>query len=194
MVIAAIGGLLAFADAAPAATAVTACGQVYSGAGYLAADLDCTAFDGAAVTLNGGVLDLKGYSLSSTREGVVCGGNCRIESSTPGGRISSSGSDVYAVNDDFDVSRKRRAILIRGVTIENSRYGVSAHRLVLIDSIVSNMVREGVGANRAKIVNSVIDTVVDGECVSAGFSATIIGSGSVAKVVEKEERRHHPES
>jgi hypothetical protein len=66
-----------------AATPVTTCGQVIAKRGVLTGDLDCSAFDGAAISLGKtGKLDLAGFTLTandiieSYREPVVRGSSC----------------------------------------------------------------------------------------------------------------------
>ena len=79
---------------AGAATAVTACGQVYSGSGMLTADLDCTGLAAtAAVRIEGGSLDLQGFTLTGGNlDAVFCTKNCRVFSSAPGGMIRGAGN------------------------------------------------------------------------------------------------------
>ena len=68
------------ATRASAQTTVTTCGQEVKGFASLAADLDCTGFQGGPnVTLHGGKLSLGGHTLTGGTIGVYCDGNCKIE-------------------------------------------------------------------------------------------------------------------
>jgi len=77
-----------------AATEVNTCGQVFAGNGFLSADLDCSGFTGDAVTIQGGKLDLRGFTLTATApsKAVFCEKSCDVSSEPPGGTITSDGS------------------------------------------------------------------------------------------------------
>jgi hypothetical protein len=60
------------ASAALAQTAVSACGQIVSGDAYLTNDLDCAPSLAAAVILQGGTLDLRGFTVRGGEIGVLC--------------------------------------------------------------------------------------------------------------------------
>jgi len=68
---------LAFVGIAAAQTDVTTCGQEVSGAAVLNADLDCTGFGGAAVTIHSGKLTLNGFTITGG-EGVFCDAPCKV--------------------------------------------------------------------------------------------------------------------
>ena len=75
-----------FTLASARAAAVTACGQVVSGNAYLQANLDCSAQSGFAVTIDGGKLDLRGFTLKGSSGGaVLCNKACKVMSDPPGG-------------------------------------------------------------------------------------------------------------
>ena len=70
-------------SAAQAPVEVNTCGQVVTGDGFLAADVDCTGFTGglldygAAVVLSrGSTLDLGGFTLRGGQIGVICAKPC----------------------------------------------------------------------------------------------------------------------
>ena len=70
-------------SAAQAPVEVNTCGQVVTGDGFLAADLDCSGFTGglldygAAVVLSrGSTLDLGGFTLRGGQIGVICAKPC----------------------------------------------------------------------------------------------------------------------
>ena len=74
------------------ATEVTTCGQAIAGEGFLSANLDCTGFPGDAVVINGGSLDLRGFTLTGgDLSGVFCSKNCSVVSEPPGGQIINAG-------------------------------------------------------------------------------------------------------
>lgn len=73
------------------AQAVTSCGQQVGGGAFLAGDLDCSAATGPAITLTGGTLDLRGFTLTGgSGAGVQCLSACRVVSDPPGGTITGS--------------------------------------------------------------------------------------------------------
>jgi hypothetical protein len=61
-----------------AAQTVTTCGQAVTGAGSLAADLDCTGYDGYAVTVHGGTFAMNGHSITGSITGIYCDRACQI--------------------------------------------------------------------------------------------------------------------
>lgn len=58
--------------AAHAQTAVSICGQIVSGDAYLANDLDCPPSFAASVIVEGGSLDLRGFTIRGGEVGVLC--------------------------------------------------------------------------------------------------------------------------
>jgi hypothetical protein len=72
--------LLLFGTPAPVAaqTAVTTCGQETRGPAVLNADLDCTGFDGYALTMHGGTLTMNGHTITGGNIGVECDVSCKI--------------------------------------------------------------------------------------------------------------------
>ncbi len=73
--------LMALAAAAPvvAETVVTTCGQETTGQATLNADLDCTGYRGAALTMHGGTLTMNGHTITGGNSfGIECDISCRI--------------------------------------------------------------------------------------------------------------------
>src|SRR5262245_6600839 len=64
--------LLAGASSVQAQTAVSICGQIVSGDAYLANDLDCAPSFAASVIVEGGTLDLRGFTIRGAEVGVLC--------------------------------------------------------------------------------------------------------------------------
>lgn len=85
--------LVGAARPAAAQTVVTTCGQETHGAAALNADLDCTGFDGYALTMHGGTLTMNGHAIIGGIIGVQCDRNCKIFG--PG---AVTGSDFVGVN------------------------------------------------------------------------------------------------
>lgn len=65
-------GLFAIASSAQAQTAVSTCGQIVSGDAYLTNDLDCAPSFAASVIVDGGSLDLRGFTIRGAEVGVYC--------------------------------------------------------------------------------------------------------------------------
>ncbi len=104
-------GVAVAPGSAEAATEVNTCGQVFSGDGFLSADLDCSGFAGSAVVIAKGTLDLKGFTISSGQvHGVVCQSKCTI--------TGAGGSILGAAVDG--IRNAGRKLWVRDVTIEGS--------------------------------------------------------------------------
>jgi hypothetical protein len=141
---------------------VNTCGQAFSGAGFLSADLDCTGFTGgplgAAVMVGKrGTLDLRGFTLTGGDTGIACAEPCRKDPSATcvvpctiiGGGGVVTGAALYGIAG-YKVS-------IANVTVSNvADRGISAQELRLTDSTVTGNGHAGVAANRVKILRSVI--------------------------------------
>ena len=57
--------------ATSAQTAVTSCGQSVNGAAFLTGDLDCSGFNGHAVSFMNGKLDMRGFTITGGLRGRV---------------------------------------------------------------------------------------------------------------------------
>ncbi len=85
--------LLVLASPAYSATAITTCGQTFTGEGYLVGDLDCSGLPETeyAVTIaGGGTLDLRGHELRRNGDNAIfcLERGCTITSDPPGGRLN----------------------------------------------------------------------------------------------------------
>ncbi len=195
--------LLLASEFAAAATEVTACGQTFSGSGFLAADLDCTGFVGNAVTIDGGTLDLRGFTLTGgTQNGVACARNCTVLSDPPGGRIDGAGGGVSVFGDDLVPLAPFVNVRISDVELDGHLAGASATgRLTLYDSTVSNpsdpfaelsgssvkLVRTNVASlpgrvvgDRVRIIDSLLAACGTTECLNGRVTvrnSTVSGSG-----------------
>jgi hypothetical protein len=154
-----IGIAVGFAVALPvvvarADTAVTSCGQSYSGAGYLTGDLACAGY--AGVTIVGrGSLDLRGFTLSGADYAILCGSKCKVFG---GGTVTAAWKDGIASLGTLEVAdvtvtsngivglfaeRKIKATDL--VLADNGKGGLQVFgKLKLTDSVVSG---NGYGAN-----------------------------------------------
>lgn len=140
----------------PAATVpVTTCGQVVAGTGALAADLDCSATTGAAVTLGPGArLQLAGFTLTGNETGVQCDvGACRIDGPGTIRRPTYVAGNFRGV---VGLLRLRIANVVlenwpialyvlgpiqaKGCTIRDGGWGVLGERTTIVDSTFSNNV------------------------------------------------------
>jgi len=183
----AASALLGFFGSAEGAdvTVVTTCGQVVTGTGELQADLDCSTYEGVAVTVTRGALHLNGFTVTgnAARVGepgdcsvgvvVACdSSNCTIEGpgTVTGGAVPTCNVGAVAFfrkvlsvsstgNAGSGVSHAKR---IDGSTITgNGRHGVEIGNVAttLRDSVVSgNGGRgiQGVGAKRAKLIGTTV--------------------------------------
>jgi hypothetical protein len=169
-----------------AATLITYCGQSLHGRGYLAADLDCTGFNGHAVMITRGRLDLNGFTIRGANyAGVHCKGPCRIYG--PGTVTENGLNGVHA--EDWAI--------IRGATITNNLVsGVYARNLnggsrVLIKSAtITGNSFHGVETDNAAVIrystisnngSNGIDVGVQ-DCESGGraliYRSTATGNGA----------------
>jgi hypothetical protein len=130
-----------------AQVAVTDCGQEYAGAGYLTADLDCTATDGPAAVITGkGSLDLQGFSVAGSSNGVTCLESCSIMG--PGSISAIDGSGVNAAG----------ALTVTNVDVVGSSGDgiVGYHAVKVCDSMIAGNGSAGVRSQRVVIRNSMI--------------------------------------
>lgn len=145
-----------------AATEVNTCGQVVAGSAYLAADLDCTGFGGDAVTIDGGALDLSGFTLTGgAGNGVTCMRGCKVTSDPANGTIT--GASAWGVYGDFaggDVAHVR----VSNVRVEFNGDGIDASsgNATLIDSVVSNNVSAIGGGVSSFRTSKLVRTTVSG--------------------------------
>jgi hypothetical protein len=137
---------------------LTDCGQTVEDA-VLTADLDCSAFDGPAVTMAGRAnLDLAGFTLTGSLYGAaVCTGRCTIEgggsvvappgldqnlntsfavitSETGKGRVSLSGIEISGYSMLVAAGR----VELSSVALASSRGGIAATRVAATDTTFTN--------------------------------------------------------
>lgn len=137
----------------PATTAVTYCGQVIRGRGFLTADLDCTGFIGHAVTIERGKLELRGFTIrGAVFYGVHCEAACQINGP---GAITANGLD--------GVNAAHWAIVRDTRVTDNGLSGVSARninggsRLLIKDSTITGNGFNGIETdNLARVRGSLI--------------------------------------
>jgi len=153
---------------------VNTCGQTFSGKGFLSGDLDCTGFDGWAITIGRkGSLELRGFTISggqATRRVVFCTKHCEIIG--PGAIVGAAGSGVQANGRvrirNVSISNNGTAVyalkvMLRDSTLADNSGGVSAEKSASIfNSMITGSARRGVevqslrGGAKARIVNSTI--------------------------------------
>jgi hypothetical protein len=111
-----VGAVPAYA----AVTEITTCGQTVSGRAVLAQDIDCTGLNAPAITLDGGRLDLAGFTVTGGTRGVNCPRGCQITSSVSGATIRESERGIVGrvIADGFPPSRV--SLKISNLTIEDT--------------------------------------------------------------------------
>ncbi len=111
LMISALISLAAGATPAAEPIAITSCGQSFKGEAFLTGDLDCSGFEGSAVSIENGTLDLKGFTITGGQlHGILCERRCEIIGG--GGTISSAGIN--------GIRNAGRRITIHDLTIEES--------------------------------------------------------------------------
>jgi len=127
--------------------AVTECGQEYAGAGYLTADLDCSATDGPAIVITGkGSLDLQGFNVAGSTNAITCLQSCSIMG--PGQVGAANGSGINAAGA-LDVTRVD--------VVGSSGDGILGYHAVRVaDSMVAGNGAAGVRSQRVVIRGSMI--------------------------------------
>jgi hypothetical protein len=155
--------LLVFAAVLPvraawSMTPVTECGQFFHGKGMLLADLDCSGYDGDAVLMSKGKLDLAGFTITQGNgHAVGCSGSCRIVG--PGKLVGNPiGTDVV----------RAESVSVRNITITGGNGGVNATnsektgRAVVRDSAITGS-QYGIVADR--LVKVIRSTIMDNRTV-----------------------------
>jgi hypothetical protein len=144
--------------------AITTCGQVLAGGGYLTADLDCSgqSVEASTVTLGkNGILDLRGFTLTGYAATVdpfvtvACEKSCTILG--PGTIVGSPYGDLQVVvGFGNHVPTNPRRITVRGATITGGSIGVSAPKLKIRSATITGNRGTGVWSSSAKIDDSTI--------------------------------------
>lgn len=151
--------VLASAQSARAATEVNTCGQAFSGAGFLSSDLDCSGFSGDAIVLNGGSLDLRGFTLTGgNASAIYCSRGCKVVSSSDGGQIV--GAAYFGINGDAaDLVPGTAAIRVENVSVSGNVLGQikAIGNITVVDSTIAdtapNIALDGI---RVRVVNSTV--------------------------------------
>jgi hypothetical protein len=161
--------LLGGMPARAAVTMLDSCGQTVDDA-VLAADLDCSATEGFAVTIAaGGRLSLAGHQIVSgflfngTSGGVLCLGNCMIEGAG-GSLVSAFQPGVYGGVYPRGVQAPyygRGTVTISGTTISGYNTAVIGKFLIVDSSTFTNNI-EGLLSRAITITNSTIAGTYDG--------------------------------
>jgi len=137
-VIIAFVAVVGTAGSAPAQTAVTACGQTVKGEAYLVGDLDCPEGTESSVLLEGGTMDLRGFTIRGGEYGVFCGKETD--------EIAPNGEDIYkylrcavmngTLADQSVVATVGRALVLTDLTIEyDGEYGVAMGARKTVDFV-----------------------------------------------------------
>jgi hypothetical protein len=121
---------------AVAATAVADCAAAFSGNGFLAADLDCSAHVGQGITIDGGTLDLRGFTLTAGSGGpaVFCTKNCRVVSDPAGGRIIGASGGAIATTGSDKIGVKVSGVVLDG----NDDVIFAGGKVAVEDSTITN--------------------------------------------------------
>ena len=157
--------VVAMAAHALADTEIDTCGQIFSGSGFLSGNLDCTGFPNSAVTIEGGKLDLRGFTL--TGGGIRCTRSCSVVSAPAGGRIT--GSSLGGIYSPTLAAKAR--INVSGVVVDaNGETGIHSNsgKVIVTDSIVTNSAGPGVGADRK--------VQVEGSTISNNGTYGVVGT------------------
>ena len=176
-------------SAAQAPVEVNTCGQVVTGDGFLAADLDCNGFTGglldygAAVVLSrGSTLDLGGFTLRGGQIGVICakpcGGGTNTLCGVPICKIRGGGGTIAGATVDGILGQR---VILDDVTVrDHGQAGISTYNGVprLTNSFVTgNMI--GIDTNRYVVL---IDSTVTGnsaENIRSTHGVRLHGSSTV---------------
>lgn len=116
-----------------ASTTVTSCGQVVTGKAVLAGDLDCSAYPGHALVLDG-TLVLNGFTLTGNPispgdyDTVACTGTCRVTIKGPGTIVSGT-----------NAVEGGKVIVTKEVTIRDAaNWGVRGTSVRILHSAIQN--------------------------------------------------------
>ena len=160
----ALGILTTSAVPAFGATPVSSCGQTVSGSGFLTGDLDCSATSDPAVIIDGGALDLKGFTITGSDTSgtpVLCTRSCSIVSEPPGGQVTNgAGYGIFG-----SPSGGKANVKIRNIVVTGNLIGVTTTdgKIDVRDSSISNNSGRGVatagpGTGPVVAMNMVFDS------------------------------------
>ena len=177
-----VAGVLWGGWTAPAYSAVevNTCGQRFSGDGFLTANLDCSGQMGTPIVIDGGSLDLRGFTLTAHNVdlsgaygayAVLCEGSCRV--SGGGGAIVADGNRT---GGDLAALAAEGNIVVTDLTVRDSSWiGIFAVRSGRVfNSTVTGSRSYGIASRlRLKLVNS---SVAGGEYGAASDRLVVQGS------------------
>jgi hypothetical protein len=171
---------------------VNTCGQAFAGDGFLSADLDCTGFAGGAVEIEGGTLDLRGFTLIGGAGGVGCSKSCIVYSNPPGGKVANATGGGIGGPESVTVL----GVIVEGNSTGGFTNGVGSGkgRLRIVDSSIVNNGGCGVVSldGRVQLVGSTVTGSPIGVCaqhnarvedsiVSANDDGLLVGGRAVIK-------------
>jgi hypothetical protein len=135
---------------------VTTCGQAVAKRGVLTGDLDCSAFNGTAVSLGKtGKLDLAGFTLTAKDIAVHCDvGTCEIRGPGTIRRLTYDPT-LNFLEEGIGIQAYRKA-RVRDVTLQNWNRGVFALDGAVVRSCTIQDGGWGVVAGPVKVVDSTI--------------------------------------
>ena len=143
-----------------AVTTVSTCGELVSGSAVLAGDLDCSATGDYAVTVDGGTLDLAGYTITghATFQTIRCTKTCTIRSEPPGGTVMGGLEGVVGFPSGGGKANVRlRDVVVSGSSGEGVSGAVLGTKVSVIGSTISNHAGHGIAvAGRVSIRESVL--------------------------------------
>ena len=117
-----VASLVVFPAARAASqTAITACGQEVKGDAYLVGDLDCPEETEAAVTIQNGHLDMRGFTIRGGEYGVFC-------AKETGEIGTATGEEIY---------KYVNCSVSNGTIVDQTELGVDASKLKLTDVTIA---------------------------------------------------------
>jgi hypothetical protein len=147
--------------------AVTTCSLRFSGHGYLVHDLDCSGYP-YGVELDGGSLNLRGFTLVGGEYGVLCHRSCTVVNGTVEGAredgiaaIKNAKVINVTVRDNgfAGVKAGATAFVERSELTGNARCGVQGLRRVKLKNVVSR--NNGCGVDGSSSANLIDSEIVD---------------------------------
>jgi hypothetical protein len=177
------------------AATISTCGQVANGHAELAGDLDCSAFDGTAVTISKGTLFLHGFTLTghAGRAVVHCDKGCKISGPgtiTGGGKAVEGGSPVRV----YDMTITGNTLAVTGTNVRVLRSSITAngspnmdplyalsggvhgsHRVVVTQSSIQNNLNFGVATATAVVGRgcTIVNNGDNPDCTAGAFALSL---------------------
>jgi hypothetical protein len=159
------GTMPLLAAPASAQTAVTTCGQTVRGDAYLAGDLNCAPDLEAAVEIQNGRLDLRGFTISGGEYGILCARE--LEEPTASGEHNYRYLNCSVANGTI-AGQSEEAVVARGVTvsdvtIDTAGIGILARKRMRFSNLTLQL-----GPNAVGFLGLGTATVVGGNLTSTG--------------------------